>query len=113
MSPEDGPPLKPLEVHVLLALAEGDRHGYGIVKEIEARSEGRIRLEPGNLYRHIRRLVDAGWVAPAARKNVGDDDSPRRRRYYRITPLGRRVLAAEAARMRRLAAAVEEGLSRA
>ena len=106
----DALPLKPIEVHILLVLADGDRHGYGIVKEIEVRSEGRIRLEPGNLYRHVRRLVDAGWVAPAERRATDDDTSPRRRRYYRITGAGRRILAAEGARMRRLADAVEEGL---
>lgn len=106
-------PLKPVEVHLLLALAEEDRHGYGIVKEIESRSEGRIRLEPGNLYRHVRKLVEAGWVAPAERRPVDDADPGRRRRYYRITPEGRQVLAAEATRMRRLAEAVEAELRRA
>lgn len=112
MSQPDALPLKPVEVHVLLVLAEGERHGYGIVKEIEVRSEGRVRLEPGNLYRHVRRLADAGWVAPAERRSVDDDDASRRRRYYRITSEGRRVLAAEAARMRRLADAVEAELGR-
>ena len=111
MTDREATPLKPVEVHVLLVLAEGERHGYGIVKEIEHRSEGSIRLEPGNLYRHVRRLVDAGFVAPAERRSVDTAGSAeRRRRYYRITADGRRALAEEAARMRRLADAVEAGL---
>lgn len=103
--PERHLPLKPVEFHVLLALTDVAMHGYGMVKEIEARSEGLIRLEPGNLYRHLRRLVDQGLVEPAGRRPVGANDE--RRRYYCITTAGRRVLAAEAARMRRLAAAAE------
>lgn len=99
-------PLRPVDVHILLVLTDGELHGYGIVKEIETRSEGRVRLEPGNLYRHIRRLVEDDLVQPAARKaaaHAGDE----RRRYYCVTPFGRRVLAAEATRMRSLVTAAE------
>lgn len=102
-------PLKAVDFHILLVLTDGDLHGYGMVKEIEERSGGTIRLEPGNLYRYIRRLVDEGMVAPAAREGV---DGEERRRYYTVTPGGRRLLAAEAARMRSLVAAAEEGLAR-
>jgi len=97
-------PLKPVDFHILLVLAEGDLHGYGMVKAIESTSEGRVRLEPGNLYRFIRRLVDAGLVGAAGVRAAGGGDGERRR-YYRITAQGRRVLAAEASRMRSLAAA--------
>ena len=102
-------PLKAVDFHILLVLTDGDLHGYGMVKEIEERSGGTIRLEPGNLYRYIRRLVDEGMVAPAARQGA---DGEERRRYYTVTPGGRRLLAAEAARMRSLVAAAEEGLAR-
>lgn len=102
-------PLKPVDFHILLVLTDGDLHGYGMVKEIEARSGGTIRLEPGNLYRYIRRLVDEGMVEPAARKAA---DGEERRRYYTVTSLGRELLAAEASRMRSLVAAAEAGLAR-
>jgi DNA-binding PadR family transcriptional regulator len=95
-----------VDFHILLVLTDAPLHGYGMVKEIEARSDGRIRLEPGNLYRYVRRLVDDGLVAPDARRSAGDAGDERRR-YYRITPMGKRVLGAEGARMRALAAAVE------
>ena len=98
-------PLKPVDFHILLVLTEHDLHGYGIVKEIEARTGGHIRLEPGNLYRYVRRLGDEGLVAPAERREV--EASAERRRYYRVTSLGRRVLAADASRMRTLVAAAE------
>ena len=109
-------PLKPVDFHVLLVLTDGDLHGYGIVKEIDQRTEGGIRLEPGNLYRYLRRLVDEGMVEPSARRSVTDasrrhDASAApggdRRRYYSVTPLGRAVLSAEAVRMRALVAAAE------
>ena len=94
-------PLKPVDFHILLVLTDGDLHGYGIVKEIEVRTQSQIRLEPGNLYRYIRRLVDEELVRPAARREVADAE---RRRYYRVTSFGREVLAAEALRMRSLVA---------
>ena len=94
-------PLKAVDFHILLTLAEGPLHGYGIVKGIEERSAGGIQLEPGNLYRYVRRLVEAGMVEASGRRSTGDDASERRR-DYRITGYGRRVLAAEAERMRTL-----------
>lgn len=99
-------PLRPVDFHILLALTDGERHGYGMVKEIEVRSAGRTRLEPGNLYRYLRRLVEQGMVEPTGRRRSADT-SDERRRYYRVTPYGRRVLAAEATRMRSLVAAAE------
>ena len=102
-------PLKPIDFHILLVLTEGDLHGYGIVKEIEGRSDGRIRLEPGNLYRYIRRLVDEELVEPADRRPTDDDSE--RRRYYAVTELGREVLAAEVTRMRSLVLVAEARLA--
>lgn len=102
-------PMKPVDLHILLVLTEQDLHGYGIVKDIEARTEGRIRLEPGNLYRYIRRLESVGLVAQATAPTLAPGEE--RRRYYTVTSLGRRVLEAEAARMRALAAVVESRLA--
>lgn len=84
-------PLKPVELEVLLSLSEGDLHGYGLVQAIEARTDGVVRLEPGNLYRVIRRLLEDGLVVEAGRRPTGD--GAERRRYYSITALGSRVLA--------------------
>jgi DNA-binding PadR family transcriptional regulator len=98
-------PLKAPIFLILLALAERDAHGYALVQEVRSRSEGRVDLETGPLYRHLRRLSDDGLVedveAPA--EDVGLDQ---RRKYYRLTSFGRRVLAAET---RRLAELVEVG----
>ena len=96
-------PLKAVDFHILLTLTDGPLHGYGIVKGIEERSADGIRLEPGNLYRYVRRLVEAGMVEAAGRRPTREGSSERRR-DYRITPFGRRVLAAEAERMRALLA---------
>ena len=103
-------PLKAVDFHILLVLTGQELHGYGIVKEIEGRSGGRLRLEPGNLYRYIRRLVEEGMIEAAGRRSASDA-LKERRRYYRVTSFGRRVLSAEAARMRALAAAAEAGLA--
>ena len=96
-------PLKAVDFHILLTLTDGPLHGYGIVKGIEERSAGGIRLEPGNLYRYVRRLVEVGMVEAAGRRPTGEGSSERRR-DYRITPFGQRVLAADAERMRALLA---------
>jgi len=94
-------PLKPLDLQLLLSLAEQERHGYGLVQDIAERTDGLVALEPGNLYRVIKRLLADGLVAETDRRAVpGLDDE--RRRYYRITPLGGRVLAAEIARLQDL-----------
>jgi DNA-binding PadR family transcriptional regulator len=82
-------------------LAPGDRHGYGIMQDVGAHTERRVQLEAGSLYRTIRRLASEGLLEESARRPAADLDDERRR-YYRLTPLGRRVVAAEAARLRRL-----------
>lgn len=94
-------PLKPADFLLLLALVEEEQHGYALARELAERSDGAIRLEPGNLYRIIKRLVDEGLVDVAARRPVSELDDERRR-YYRITSLGARVAAQEVRRLRAL-----------
>ena len=98
-------PLRPVELEILLTLAHGERHGYAIIQETEARNEGALRLETGTMYRALRRLVHDGLAAPTARRPHDHDGDDERRRYYTITALGRRVAGAEAARLARLVAA--------
>lgn len=90
-------PMRPVEFYILLALAEGDLHGYGIIQSTLERSGGEIRLDPGTLYRAIVRLADAGLLREADRRPSGDADQ--RRRYYAITDEGRAVARAEVERM--------------
>ncbi|HSR69793.1 MAG TPA: helix-turn-helix transcriptional regulator [Acidobacteriota bacterium] len=99
--PESVLPLKPVDYLVLLVLAGQDRHGYGIVQDIEERSQGQIRLEPGNLYRTIRRLMGQGLLKETERRPAPESDDERRR-YYCLTPFGLRVAEAETARLKRL-----------
>ena len=98
-------PLKPVEVLVLSMLSAGDRHGYGIRHDIIEHTRGAIALEAGNLYRTIRRLETDGLLDESSNTAAGDDE---RRRYYRLTPFGRRVLAAELERLRALVRLGEE-----
>jgi DNA-binding PadR family transcriptional regulator len=93
--------LRPVEFHVLLALAAEERHGYGILQEVAALTDGDLQLEPGTLYRALHRMLKDGWVAESARRPAADLDDERRR-YYRLTPAGRRVATAEAERLSRL-----------
>jgi DNA-binding PadR family transcriptional regulator len=90
-------PLAPAALHILLAVAAEDLHGYAIMQEIARQSEGRYKLGPGTLYDNLQRLLDAGLVQEC-RKSAGDS----RRRHYRLTAAGRRVLAAEIARLDRV-----------
>ncbi len=95
-------PLKPDLFQILLALEEGERHGYGIIKEVERSTDGQIRLEPSPLYRRLKRLLDSGIVEEADKRPVPELDDERRR-YYRLTDYGRALLAAEAQRLVALA----------
>ena len=95
-------PLKPVDFLILLALVEEEQHGYALARGLAERTDGQVRLEPGNLYRVIKRLVDDRLVVPSTRKPTGREDE--RRQYYRITTLGARVAAAEAQRLRALLA---------
>ena len=88
--------LKPTDFHVLLVLVDGPRHGYGIMKEVERESGGKVSLEIGSLYRLLARMLDAGLIEEAGAEDRQKDE---RRRYYRISRLGRRILKAEAGRL--------------
>ena len=96
-------PLKPVTFQILLSLADGERHGYAITQDIAGRTSAKMRLEPGNLYRSLRTMLDDGLIEESERRPAADLDDERRR-YYRITPLGRRVAAAEVARLETLVA---------
>ena len=101
-------PLKPIELELLLALVGGERHGYALVQQLAEQTGGLIRLEPGNLYRVIKRLRGAGLIDEAPRRSRETNDD--RRRYYRLTAGGERVVDAELARMR---AVLRSGAARA
>ncbi len=91
-------PLTPLAFEVLLALADSARHGYGIIREVDDRTGGLIRLRTGTLYTLLQRLMDAALIEEAERRPRPDEDDERRK-YYRLTALGTGVLAAEARRL--------------
>src|SRR5215204_5762289 len=94
-------PLKPIDLQLLLALADEEMHGYGLVQTIADRTDGLVTLEPGNLYRVIKRLLTDGLVAETERRPA-PDLADERRRYYRLTALGGRVLAEELRRLETL-----------
>ena len=93
-------PLGPRDFLILLALAGGAHHGYGLVKAIEAESEGRVRMDPANLYRALRKLQRDGLIEESTGPDTNDGPE---RRYFRLTPMGRRMASEEAARLSRLA----------
>lgn len=96
--PEGELPLTPVTLNVLLALADEERHGYGIILEVRDRTGGKTRMGPGTLYSAIRRLVDGQMIEESGQRPApGSDDE--RRRYYRLTDFGRKVLAAEVERL--------------
>ena len=99
--PEGYLPLKPHWFHVLLSLADGDQHGYGIMQEVLERTGGKVRLWPATLYGTLKRLIDEDLIEQSEwRPSAEVDDA--RRRYYRLTKFGRRVLAAESQRIEEL-----------
>lgn len=96
--PQELLPLTPAMFHVLVALADGDLHGYGVIKEISARTGGAVELGTGTLYGIIKRLLADGLVLESKRRPAAADDDERRR-YYRLTPFGRLVVTAETQRL--------------
>jgi len=91
-------PLTPAMFHILVALADGEKHGYAILKEVARRTDNKVRLSAGTLYGNLARLEAAGLIAESGRRpEFALDDE--RRRYYRLAPLGREVAVAEAERM--------------
>jgi DNA-binding PadR family transcriptional regulator len=91
-------PLTPVMFEILLALADAERHGYGILREVADRTEGRVRLRPGTLYRAIQRLLAAELIVESGERPDPELDDERRR-YYRLTELGHKVVRAEAERL--------------
>ena len=96
--PESFLPLKPHWFHVLLSLADRDQHGYGIMQEVLERTSGKVRLWPATLYGTLKRLIEEELIEESDERPAADVDDARRR-YYRLTRFGRRVLAAESQRL--------------
>lgn len=94
-------PLRPVEFQILLVLARDESHGYGIMQATSRDTDGRMSLEPGTLYRALKRMSDAGLIEESERRPVADLDDERRR-YFKLTRLGKRVAAAEAGRLEKL-----------
>jgi DNA-binding PadR family transcriptional regulator len=95
--PKDPNALSVPAYHILLALADGERHGYSIIKEVEEATGGAVRLLAGTLYRLLKEMVADGWIV-----ETEGDENDERRRYYRLTPRGRRVAVAESERLESL-----------
>jgi DNA-binding PadR family transcriptional regulator len=93
-------PLPPATFHILLALADGERHGYAIIQDVEARTDGELRMSAGTLYRSVARMVEQGLIAEMAKRRTRAEDE--RRRYYRLTPFGTAVARAEVRRLSQL-----------
>lgn len=96
-------PLPPATFHILVALSDSDRHGYGIMQEVAQRTGGRTKLNPGTLYTTIQRLLEKGLIAELNERRDPEEDDERRR-YYRLTPLGRRAAQLELARLTEMVA---------
>ena len=101
--PDELLPLRPVAYQILLALADGERHGYAITQDIAQRTAARMNLEPGNLYRTLKWMLDRNLIEESDRRPAPDRDDERRR-YYRITRFGWRVGVAETARLEALVA---------
>lgn len=91
-------PLPPATFHILLSLADDDRHGYAIIQDVAARTDGDVQLSAGTLYRSVQRMLEQGLIVEPRQRPARDDDDERRR-YYRITPFGLAVARAEAKRL--------------
>jgi DNA-binding PadR family transcriptional regulator len=94
-------PLPSATFHILLAVAEEDRHGYAIIQDVAVRTEGELKLSAGTLYRSIQRMLEQGLLVETRERPAPEEDDERRR-YYRITPLGTAVAKAEARRLTQL-----------
>ncbi len=103
MSKETMPyqPLTPAVFHILLALADGEKHGYAIMKDVEAQTGGGLKMGPGTLYGSIKRMLAAGLIEESGQRPDPEMDDERRR-YYRLTALGEQVVAAESQRLAQL-----------
>src|SRR6266545_3804286 len=101
------PPLTPAVFHILLALSNGERHGYGIMKQVEVDSQGKVTMGPGTLYGSLKRMLDAGLVKESD-KRVDPEMDDERRIYYQITDIGAKVLAVELERYKRIVTVAQE-----
>ncbi|MGA3236078.1 MAG: helix-turn-helix transcriptional regulator [Bryobacteraceae bacterium] len=112
--PESFLPLKPHWFHVLLSLADQEQHGYGIMQEVLQRTDGKVRLWPATLYGTLKRLIDEELIEESEERPAPELDDARRR-YYRLTRFGRRVLAAESERLEDLVRVIraKRGIRRA
>ena len=97
-APETMLPLQPAVFHILMAVADDDRHGYAIIQDVALRTDGAVKLSAGTLYRSIQRMLDDGLIVEVEDRPDPEEDDERRR-YYRITPFGRAVARAEAQRL--------------
>ena len=100
-SPESFLPLKSNWFHILISLAGGEQHGYGIMQEVLERSDGKVRLWPATLYGSLKRLIQNGLIVESGERPAPEFDDARRR-YYKLTPLGQKVLDHESQRLRDL-----------
>lgn len=105
------PPLTPAVLHILLALSTGERHGYGIMKQVEADSHGKVKMGPGTLYGSVGRMMDAGLIRESDKRCDPEMDDERRI-YYQLTGAGRAALEAELKRYRGVVAVAEGRLAR-
>jgi DNA-binding PadR family transcriptional regulator len=101
------PPLTPAVFHILLALSSGERHGYGIMKQVDADSQGKVTMGPGTLYGSLKRMLDAGLVRESD-KRVDPEMDDERRIYYQITGMGAEALVAELERYQRIVTLAQE-----
>ena len=100
-------PLPPATLHILLALADGERHGYAIIQDVEERTGGELRMSAGTLYRSVARMVEQGLIVEVSNRRTREEDE--RRRYYRLSAFGTTVARAE---LRRLSQLVEMARAR-
>ena len=105
MNVQEHLPLTETTFFIILSLAPGPKHGYAIMKEVEALSDDRVRLSTGTLYGALKRMLESGWIDRLEKSELTDDS--RGRKAYRLTELGRRILEAEMARLRRLVSLAE------
>ncbi len=104
-------PLRPPVFHILVALAEGERHGYAVKQEVETQTAGVVKMGPGTLYESIQRMADLGLIEESSRRPSREDDQAQRR-YYRITRFGKDVLSAEVERLEKTVQRARASLGR-
>lgn len=99
--PEEMLPLPTAHLHILLALADGEKHGYAVMREVESMTDGEVTMGPGTLYGAVKKMLNAGLIEETDQRPDPEMDDERRR-YYRVTGLGAKALQAETARLERL-----------